>query len=351
MSSNVPNLRVSDNLQYPSKLVALLNILTQIGWGAVGCITGGQALTAVSNGHVSVVLGVLIIALGSCAISFFGLRAILHLDKYAWFVFLVLFLVMYGETAHFADTHTPSSFSGITLSGNMLSIFAITYGSSASWCSIASDYYVHYPVDTSKLKVFVLTTLGVTIPTCLGMVLGICAGSAMYGPKPDWLTTYDKDGIGYLIQTMTHPIGFSKFLLVVLVLADICNNVINIYSTALSIQQLARPIAVVPRFFWTLIVTGVIIALALAGKDKLLTVLQDLLSLLGYWETCYFVIVATEHFMFRGGKISNYNLDAWSTPEKLPLGLAGITAFLIGCVGWIMGMLISYLRRVAMKLT
>ena len=77
---------------WPAKIVAALNVISQIGWSSVGCITGGQALSAVSDGKVSLVLGVVVIAVGSLVVSFIGLRAILALDKYAWFIFLVLFL-------------------------------------------------------------------------------------------------------------------------------------------------------------------------------------------------------------------------------------------------------------------
>lgn len=50
---------------YPNKIVAALNTIQQIGWSAVGCITGGLALTAVSNGRISIVIGIVIIAVCS----------------------------------------------------------------------------------------------------------------------------------------------------------------------------------------------------------------------------------------------------------------------------------------------
>lgn len=337
---------------YPSKIVAALNVISQIGWSSVGCITGGQALSAVSDGKVSLVLGIVIIAVGALVFIFFGLRAILALNKYAWFVFLILFLVMYGEAAPHAQPAAPVSeetgepLSGAALSAQALSLLAIVYGSSASWSSIASDYYAHYPVNTSKVKVFSLTTLGITVPTCIGMVLGCCVGSA-FATMPTWADTYDNDGIGFLVQLIIHPIGFAKFLLVIFVLAGISMNCINMYSAALSVQQFARPVSLIPRFIWTIVIFGIVLAIALAGRNNLLTVLENLLALLGYWNTSFFVIVFTEHIVFRKRNIANYDLEGWNDPSRLPIGIAGGVAFIVGVVGWILGMVTTWYIGVA----
>lgn len=266
-----------------------------------------------------------------------GLRAILVYEKYAWFIYFVIFMIIFGETGKYADNSTPSSLKGATLSGTVLSLLAIVYGSSASWCTIASDYYVHYPADVSRTKVFLLTTLGIAIPTSIGMIAGCCVASAMNN-RPDWAKVYKDEGFGFLIQTMLYPRGFSDFLLVLLVLSGVNANIINTYSAAISCQQFARPFARVPRFLWTFLCFGVIIALSLAGRNQLLTYLEDFLSLLGYWCTSYFIIVFSEHFIFRKGDFNNYNLEGWNNPDVLPMGLAAGTAFGLGIIAWVMGM-------------
>jgi len=162
------------------------------------------------------------------------------------------------------------------------------------------------------------------------------------GADTDWADTYDDLGVGFLIAKIVYPLGFAKFLLVILVLAGISMNCINMYSAALSVQQFARPVSKVPRFFWTLIVFGVIVAIAIAGKDHLLTVLQNLLALLGYWNTSFFVILFSEHYFFRSGNMMNYDLEAWNNPSKLPIGFGGITGFLVGFAGWFIGMVTTW---------
>ncbi|MCJ1354238.1 MAG: hypothetical protein MMC33_004225 [Icmadophila ericetorum] len=333
---------------WPSKIIALLNVVEQLGWSSVGCITGGLALNAVSNGNVSLIVGVVIIAVAGLVFSFIGLRGVFVYEQFAWMVFLVIFLVIYGETARFADNLTPSSLSGATLSGTVLTLFAIIYGSSASWCSIVSDYYVQYPVDTNKWTIFLLTTAGITIPTCVGMLAGACVGST-FGINQQWADA-ENEGLGWLIQYILYPNGFAKFILVLLVLSGIGANCIAMYSAALSVQQFARPLALVPRFIWTLFIFGGILALGIAGKNQLLVYLEDFLSLLGYWNTAFFVIVFTEHYLFRSGSIANYDLTAWNTPEKMPVGYAGLLAFLLGIVGCILGMQSTWYTGVIAKM-
>lgn len=169
-----------------------------------------------------------------------------------------------------------------------------------------------------------------------------CVVSSALNTRPRWNAAYTENGgsgLGFLLQTALHPVGFAKFLLVLLVLSGINCNIINTYSAALSCQQFARPFARLPRVLWTLLCFAVILALALAGRDHILDYLENFLSLLGYWCTSYFVIVATEHFLFRRADVAHrYDLEGWNEPARLPLGLAASASFLLGVVMWCMGM-------------
>lgn len=323
--------------RWPNKLIALLNSIQQMGWAAVSCITGGLALTAVSDGRVSLALGIVILAVVALLISFVGLRAILVYERYAWIIFFVIFMIIFGETGRYADNTSPASDTGLALSGSVLSLLAIAYGSSASWCTMASDYYVHYPATVSRTKVFLMTTFGISIPTSIGMVAGCVVASALNN-QPGWKHAYEDQGLGYLIQDMLYPRGFAKFLLTLLVLSGINTNVISIYSAAISFQQLARPLARIPRFIWTVFCFACILALALGGREQLNSYLENFLSLLGYWCTSYAVILFEEHYVFRKGDFANYDLDGWDDPKRLPAGLGAAVAFGLGVVAWCMGM-------------
>ena len=318
---------------WPNKLIAALNTVQQIGWAAVSCITGGLALNAVADGHVSLVVGIVILAVVALAISFVGLNAILVYERYAWFIFFVIFIIIFAMTGPYADNTTPSSLHGADLSGTVLSLIAIVYGSSASWCTMASDYYVHYPATVSRVKVFLMTTFGIAIPTSIGMVAGAVTASALNN-KPAWADAYTNQGLGFLIQDALHPRGFAKFLLCLLVLSGINTNVISIYSAAISCQQFSRPFARVPRFIWTFLCFAAILGIAVGGRAKLNTYLVNFLSLLGYWCTSYFVILFSEHVIFRRRRFENYDLEGWNDPRRLPIGVAAAFAFGLGIVAW-----------------
>jgi purine-cytosine permease-like protein len=119
-------------------------------------------------------------------------------------------------------------------------------------------------------------------------------------------------------------------------------NCASIYAASISAQLFAKPFQLVPRTIWTLIVFVCILLLGIPGRDHLLIVLTNFIPLLGYWNTSLFVILAAEHYLFRGGNLANYDLDAWNTPARMPIGVAGLTAFLCGAAGWILGMTQTY---------
>lgn len=132
---------------------------------------------------------------------------------------------------------------------------------------------------------------------------------------------------------MVYPIGLAKLMLFLLMFTAIGLNCASMYSASLSIQLSTRKLAVVPRFVWTLICFAAVVALSLAGSDRLLVFLQNFLSLLGYYATAVFVCLVTEHYVFRGGSFDNYLLEAWDKPEMLPVGWAGGPALLCGIIG------------------
>lgn len=50
-------------------------------------------------------------------------------------------------------------------------------------------------------------------------------------------------------------------------------------------------------------------------------------GVIGYWSIAFAGIVLTEHFIFRKNSFSEYLVEYWDTPSRLPLGAAALLAF------------------------
>ena len=59
---------------YPAKICTLLNIILMVGWGTIDCIIGGQVLSAVSGGTMTIEVGIVIVALVELVIAAFGMK-------------------------------------------------------------------------------------------------------------------------------------------------------------------------------------------------------------------------------------------------------------------------------------
>lgn len=321
---------------YPNKLIALINVAQQIGWSASGCISGGVVLSAVANGHLSLIVGIIIISVVAQAVCLMGLKLILAVERYTWIAFFVVILIIYGEVGNQANIHVSATVSGLELAGSILSYLAIVYGSTASWSLIASDYYAHYSADTSRVTIFFSAALGLALPTCLTMMAGAVAASS-FATHPTWAAIYANQGIGYALQEMLHPVGFAKFLLVMLVLSSIGVMTLNNYSASISIQQISPWLARIPRFVWSLVLFGIVIAISIAGRNNLISYLEAFASILGYCATSYVVILWLEHVVIRR-KFSAYDLEGWNDKHVLPHGFAAGAVFLVSVSLWVVGM-------------
>ena len=193
-----------------AKLIGLLNIVVNAGYGVVSAVVGGELIAAVSEETVPLALGIVIIVLLGFVVSFLG-YAVIHLyERYAWFVAFILFCVTYGQSAKFfSPSPGLSTTSGIDYTGGCLSYFAIVFGVCASWSSIAGDYVVHYHADTSKWLIFGLTYFGQVLPTIFVGVLGNLFGGIVTSHE-DLAAAYGEGGTGELLLEVLTPIGWAK---------------------------------------------------------------------------------------------------------------------------------------------
>lgn len=202
-----------------AKLCGFLNVVVNLGFGVVNCIIGGQLLKAVSGGSLPLAVGIVIMVILTCAIVFFGFGVIHQFERYAWILAFVLLCVQWGESArYFSPSPGVSSVSGLDFSGAALNYFAAIFGLNSAWAAISGDYYVHYPANTSKWKVFALTHVGISIPTIFVGALGNCYGGIVVTNEA-LASVYDDGGVGALMLATMRPLGFAKFACVVYVLS------------------------------------------------------------------------------------------------------------------------------------
>ncbi|KAK6457398.1 purine-cytosine transport protein [Scheffersomyces xylosifermentans] len=352
--------------QWGVKFVSLICIVGGIGWSVVNCVLGGQLLSAINN-DIPLAVGIVVIGVISLIVAVFGIRVLLRFQTITSIPLIIASILFYVVVCKKIDyIHDSNSlvkeagYSGLTTRGNWLSFFTIGYSVTATWGSGASDYYILFPEDTPSYQIFIVTFLGISVPTTFVAIVGTICGSIAYAYKP-WNDAYASFGVGGLINECFKPWGrFGSFVVVLLYISLICNNIMNTYSIAFEFQLIDRKLAVVPRWCWAVLVTVIYIVLSVAGKEHFSTILSNFLPMLGYWISMYITILLEENIMFRSTvktkqlhhrefneKASdhwNYNWRNWNKPSGITMGLAAASAFLIGVAGAVLGMNQVYFR-------
>ncbi|GAA6006280.1 hypothetical protein JCM11491_002094 [Sporobolomyces phaffii] len=316
----------------------ILNCVACVGWSTINTIVGASALRAVSDTHqLPEPAGIVIIALVTLAVALFGYRYVHAIERYSSIPVFIIFIIYLGQTARYMK----GGFSGVGSSeaASVLSFGGTVAGFALGWTSLAADYTVNFPEDTPDWKVFSSTYLGLNIPMIFLECLGALAMST-FGDKTTWGDAYDTKGLGGLLGApLIGPMGgFGRFLLVVLAMSIIANNIPNVYSFALTFQAFGKWFQLIPRFFLCIVCTVVYIILALTGYNSFESWFDTLLVLLSYWLAIYSTILAQEHFIFRRGDFKRYNLEDYNAISNLPLGIAAGLATGVGIAGAVLGM-------------
>ena len=315
-------------------IMAFFNVAACIAWSAVNVIVGSQLVVSLSNGAIPLWAGVIVIAALTTLVSIYGYRYVHRYERFAWIPMAIMFLIMFVVgVPHFAITATPAF--GLAEVASFITFGGAVYGFATGWSSYAADYNVNQPENTRPSRVFWLTFLGVFVPCVLLETLGMLFTSGIAN-VPAWKTGFGTTGdVGGLLSAVVSPLGgFGKFLLVLLALSIVANNIPNDYSLGLSVQVFGKAFQKVKRYIWTLIGAVIYIVIAIIGSQNFAATLQSFLLDVAYWLGGYGIILVLEHFVFRRGQ---YNVDDWNTPSRLPLGWAAIVAIIAGLVGGLLG--------------
>ena len=311
-------------------IMALFNVAACIGWSVVNVIIGGQLVKALSGGVIPSWAGILILAILTTLVSIYGYRYVHRYERYAWIPMAIIFAIMFFVALPHFHIIPPSNTTTAAEIASLLSFGGAVYGFATGWSSYAADYNVNQPEETPASRVFWLTFLGVFIPCVLLETLGMAFTT--YSP---WSATFANGLVGDLLAAVVKPLGgFGTFILALLALSVVANNIPNDYSLGLSVQVFGRPFQRVKRYVWTLIGAVLYVAIALPASANFAHTLTDFLLIIAYWLGPWSIILIEEHFVFRHGQ---YNVDDWNNPSRLPVGWAAIVSMAFGLVGVLLG--------------
>ncbi|KAL7418644.1 hypothetical protein Q5752_007103 [Cryptotrichosporon argae] len=305
-------------------IFAVLNILTQLGFSVTAVILGGQTLTNVSDGKLPLEAAVVIVGVMALILCFCGYGAMHQWERYAWILMFIFYCCMYGlggKAGYDISAQRTLQDSGKAFSGDFLTFGGIVFSSASGWAPVAADFNVRLPHDIKPWKVWILTWFGLMIPLLFVESLG-----AALMTVPEYAAAFEEGDAGAVLSAVFEPWGGGgKFILVVFAFSIISNCIPNTYSAALSIQTLCPPFQKVPRALWTVLVFVIYTVAAVAGREHFSAILSNFLAILGYWVAFFIVVVAEEHFIFRAHVIpGGYDLTAYNTMSRLPVGAAGI---------------------------
>lgn len=68
---------------WPAKVPTALNVVLMVGYTTIDCIIGGQVLSAVSGGSMTIVVGVIVVAIITLFIAVFGMAIFHKYERYA----------------------------------------------------------------------------------------------------------------------------------------------------------------------------------------------------------------------------------------------------------------------------
>lgn len=321
---------------WPSKLIVILNLIVLLGYSLIDLVVAGQILSAVSShGSLSVVVGIIIVAVITWVVTTFGIKIFHSYMRYAWLPQIIAISILYGVSSSQYDLSTQSSGDSRTIIGNRISFFSLCFSAAITYAGGAADFFVYYPPTTPRLPLFFISLAGLVSSFTFALIVGIGLASGIPN-NAAYSSAYESGQGNLLVEGYSSLGGFGKFLGVVIALGLVANAVYPTYSSGIDFQILGRAAQQIPRFVWN--TCGVIIytVCALAGRNSLSEIFTNFLALMGYWVAIWIAITIEEQLIFRRRR--GYDWAAWNQQEKLPLGIAALVAFLVGWAGAILCM-------------
>ena len=246
-------------------------------------------------------------------------------------------LILIGSAGRNFDTSFSSAGSAGTITANRCSFFALQYSLVIGFSYTGADFYVYYPTTTNKRLTFLMTWLGMWIPTIFLNIIGVAIATGVPS-TPSWNEAYNTSSGALLLACYDGLGGFGSLCVVILALGNISNNVPGTYSAALSLQVLGRYGKAIPRWLWCFLIMIIELVCSVAGRDHLYAIFENMLPLVSYYVSPWLIIILEEHVLFHVLRGVSFDWTIWEDKKRLPVGFAALVAYLIGWAGAILGM-------------
>ena len=325
---------------WPSKLIVVLSLIILLGYSLLDVIIAGQMLSAVSTGgSLSIVVGIVITAIIAWAITTFGYRIFHYYERFAWLPQLLAVMLLFGCAGPRFDLYTNpgAGESTRTVIGNRLSFFSLCLSAAITYATAGCDFFVYYPEDSPRVKIFVTTIAGLYVSFTPMFILGIGLGSGI-ASNAGWERAYAVSQGALIVEGFRRLGAFGSFCAVLIALGLISNLVAPTYAGGIDWQALGWRFERVPRVAWNTLSVVIYTVCAIAGRGNLAVIFTNYLALMGYWVSIWIAIVLEEHLIFRKWRGLGWVWENWNEPDKLPVGIAAFVAFLIGWVSAILCM-------------
>lgn len=169
---------------------------------------------------------------------------------------MIVLFILVGSAGRNFDVSLPSAVTGSDLTASRLSFLATCFYIPNFWAAAGSDYYVYYPENTPKWRIFLLTLGGLSLSFWFVDLLSIGLASGV-ASIPAW-SRANHISSGALITAGYAPLGgFGKFCAVVIAMGVIANCTPGTYSGAIDCHVRGRFGQMVPRWIWVIFLVGI----------------------------------------------------------------------------------------------
>ncbi len=117
---------------------------TVTGFILIGCIIGGQTLSGISDGDLSVNVGIVVLGILTLLLSFCGFKIIHYFERWSWIPALISLIIATGcggkHLSQQVVTEAPTP-------GTVISFGALIAGFFLPWAGLASDFSTYMRPD------------------------------------------------------------------------------------------------------------------------------------------------------------------------------------------------------------